>query len=56
MNMPVTITQLGAGYGSRYAFRFNPMGWTTTAGKTYMVSVTGIPMPINYSVQIVDCK
>jgi uncharacterized protein YkwD len=56
MNMPVTLTQLSGGYGSRYAFRFNPMGWSTTAGKTYMVSVTGTPTPINYSVQIVDCK
>jgi uncharacterized protein YkwD len=56
MNLPVTITQLGTGYGSTYAFRFNPMGWTTTAGKTYMVSVTGASMPIDYSVQIVDCK
>lgn len=56
MNMPVTVTQLMGGYGSRYAFRFNPMGWTTTAGKKYDVAVAGIPMPINYSVQIVDCK
>ncbi len=56
MPMPVTVTQLMGGYGSRYAFRFNPMGWSTTAGKTYDVAVTGTPMPINYSVQIVDCK
>lgn len=56
MDLPVMITQLGSGYGSRYAFRFNPMGWSTTAGKKYDVAVTGIPMPINYSVQIVDCK
>jgi uncharacterized protein YkwD len=56
MAMPVTITQLGAGYGSRYAIRFNPMGWSTTAGKSYQVSVAGTSMPINYTVQIVDCK
>jgi uncharacterized protein YkwD len=56
MALPVTITQLGTGYGSKYAFRFNPMGWSTTAGKTYTVAVTGGTMPINYSVQIVDCK
>lgn len=53
---PVTITQLGAGYGSRYAIRFNPMGWATTAGKTYKVDVAGTTMPISYEVQIVDCK
>jgi hypothetical protein len=32
------------------------MGWSTTAGKTYSVSVTGGAMPISYMVQIVDCK
>jgi uncharacterized protein YkwD len=53
---PVMITQLGAGYGSKYAIRFNPMGWSTTAGKTYTVAVTGTTMPIDYTVQIVDCK
>jgi hypothetical protein len=52
---PVTVTQLDANYGSRYAIRFNPMGWTTQAGKTYAVAVTGIPTAINYTVQIVDC-
>jgi uncharacterized protein YkwD len=53
---PVTITQLMGGYGSKYALRFNPMGWKTAAGKTYAVAVTGITPPINYEVQIVDCK
>jgi hypothetical protein len=38
-----------------YAIRFNPSGWTTQAGRTYAVSVTGISTPINYSVQVVDC-
>ncbi len=52
---PVTVTELGANYGSRYAIRFNPIGWTTQAGKTYAVSVTNIPTTITYTVQIVDC-
>ena len=52
---PVTVTQLLGGYGSRYAFRFNPQGWQTTAGETYSVSVTGIPTPITYDVTVVDC-
>ena len=56
MPQPVTVTQLQSGYGSRYAFRFNPMGWKTAAGKTYTVEVTGAPMPIKYDVQVVDCK
>ena len=29
---------------SKYAIRFNPMGWTTAAGKTYVVAVTNISM------------
>jgi hypothetical protein len=33
----VTVTQLMGGYGSRYAFRFNPQGWQSTAGETYSV-------------------
>ena len=55
MNMPVSVTQLSGGYGSRYALRFNPMGWTTMAGQTYSVSVAGVSMPISYDVQVVSC-
>jgi hypothetical protein len=53
---PVTVTQLLGGYGSRYAFRFNPQGWATAAGQTYSVSVTGIATPISYDVTVVDCS
>jgi hypothetical protein len=53
---PVTVTQLGNNYGAKYAIRFNPMGWTTAAGKTYAVSVTGIPTAISYTVQVVNCQ
>jgi hypothetical protein len=53
---PVTVTQLGGGYGSKYAFRFNPMGWTTAAGKTYNVAVTGVSTAISYAVEVVDCR
>lgn len=55
MNLPVTVTELQSGYGSQYAFRFNPMGWTTTAGQTYAVSVSGISTPISYEVTVVSC-
>jgi uncharacterized protein YkwD len=55
VNQPVTVTQLDANYGSRYAIRFNPTGWTTQAGRTYAVAVTGITPPINYTVQVVSC-
>jgi hypothetical protein len=53
---PVTVTKLLPGYGSRYAIRFNPDGWSTAAGKTYAISVTGISTPINYEVEMVNCQ
>jgi hypothetical protein len=54
-NRPVTVTPLNGGYGSSYAIRFNPQGWSTQAGHTYSVSVTGIATPINYDVVVVNC-
>lgn len=54
-DMPVTVTQLGGGYGSMYALRFNPTGWTSTAGVTYSVKLGGTSMPIEYEVSVVDC-
>ena len=56
-NMPVTVTALGANYGSRYATRVVPMGWTSQVGHSYAVNVTA-PMratPINYTVDVVAC-
>jgi roadblock/LC7 domain-containing protein len=55
MSLPVTVTQLGSGYGSTYAMRFNPMGWQTAAGQTYSVKVSGTSSPIEYDVTVVDC-
>lgn len=52
---PVTVTQLQANYGSRYAIRFNPMGWTSAVG-TYHVAVTGISTPIEYDINVVSCN
>jgi hypothetical protein len=54
--LAITTTQLLSGYGSKYALRFNPMGWSTTAGKTYSVSVTGVTPAIAYDVEMVDCE
>jgi hypothetical protein len=54
-SQPVTVTQLEPNYGSRYAIRFNPMGWNAAAG-TYHISVTGIPTPIEYDVNVVSCN
>lgn len=55
MNLPVTVTQLDPNYGSRDAFRFNPDGWETEAGRTYAISVGGVATPIEYEVSVVDC-
>jgi len=55
-NANVTVTQLLQNYGSKYAIRFNPQGWTSQAGHTYQVSITGISTPINYEVKVVDCN
>ena len=54
-SLPVTITQLEDGYGSRYALRFTPMGWLSEAGLTYEVRVTGTNPMISYDVTVVDC-
>lgn len=53
---PVTVTNLLANFGSAHAIRMVPQGWTTTAGHTYEVSVTGIASPFNYQVEVVDCQ
>ena len=55
MDRPVTVMQLPANYGSKYAISMVPMGWTTAAGHTYEVAVTGTPTPINYAVNVVSC-
>jgi hypothetical protein len=52
---PVTVTQLGSGYGSTHALRFTPRGWTTQAGETYDVQVSGTAPPITYQVKVVAC-
>lgn len=53
--LAVSVTQLGGGYGSRYAIRFNPEGWEPEAGRAYSVDVGGVESPISYEVQFVDC-
>ena len=55
-NLPVTVSQLLPNYGSSHAISFVPNGWTTTAGHTYHVEVTGISPTISYDVQVVACE
>lgn len=57
VNMPVTITALGANYGSRSAIRFVPQGWSSQAGHSYVVTATSttLTIPIMYTVEVVAC-
>ena len=54
-SLPVTVMQLPANYGSKYAISFVPMGWSTAAGHTYSVAVTGTALGISYDVNVVSC-
>ncbi len=55
IDLPVTVNNLRL-WPTQTAISMVPDGWTTTAGKTYEVSVTGISSPINYEVQVVGCQ
>jgi hypothetical protein len=54
-NRPVTAMALPQNFGSVYALRIIPSGWTSQGGHDYAVSVTGTSAPINYTVHVVDC-
>jgi len=55
MSLPVTVTALPENYGSTYAIRIVPNGWTSTAGHEYAVAVGGITGTIAYTMSVVDC-
>jgi len=55
VNMPVVTRSLAGGYGSKSAIAFVPQAWTMTAGKIYHVSASGLPVAIEYDVQVIDC-
>jgi hypothetical protein len=52
---PVTVVVLPPNYGSRYALKLTPNGWTSQAGHVYAVSLQGTSMPVAYTVEVVDC-
>jgi hypothetical protein len=52
---PVAVVVLPTGYGSRYAIKMTPTGWTAQAGHSYVVTVAGTPTPITYTVDAIDC-
>jgi len=51
----VTTAVLQPNYGSYNALRISPDGWSSTAGSTYSVEISGISSPIQYEVEMVDC-
>ncbi|MBN2723213.1 MAG: CAP domain-containing protein [Deltaproteobacteria bacterium] len=53
--LPVTVTHLGANYGSSYAISMIPDGWTTQAGHSYTVELSNISTPVQYTVEVTDC-
>lgn len=55
-DLPVTVRSLLPNYGSQDAIAFDPDGWTSVAGETYHVQVTGISSPFSYDVTMVDCS
>jgi hypothetical protein len=55
VDKPVATTVLLGGYGSSSAISFIPSGWSTEAGKTYHVALTGVSPAIEYDVRVIDC-
>ncbi|MFO0726540.1 MAG: CAP domain-containing protein [Myxococcota bacterium] len=54
-DLPIDQTDLLPGYGSGSAIKMTPKGWSSTIGKKYTVRVEGLPMALEYTVEIVDC-
>jgi hypothetical protein len=52
-DLPIEQYSLGAYYGSAYAVRLVPNGWSSQAGRSYTVSVGGTA--VSYTVEIVSC-
>jgi hypothetical protein len=52
----VTKVVLSGGYGSSYAINMIPSGWSSEAGRTYHIELTGISTTISYDVHMVDCR
>lgn len=53
---PVTVTSLVTNYGSSFALRLVPRGWSAEPGHAYRVTVTGAAQPVDYRADVVDCR
>ena len=51
----VSVRILASGYGSKYAIAFTPDGWSSTPGRTYTVTISGISQTIKYTVTFANC-
>lgn len=51
----MTVSTLLQYYGSTYAIKMVPKGWTSKQGATYRVVVSGLSTTIDYEVEMVDC-
>lgn len=54
-DLPVAVTRLTDGQGSRTALRFVPQGWGTEAGRSYAVAVTGSAATLEFEVKPIAC-
>jgi hypothetical protein len=54
-DLPVTVIELGANYGSRFALSMVPNGWVSEPGRTYDVHIEATGGVIDYSVELFDC-
>src|SRR5439155_15441965 len=54
-SVPVTVIQLGRGFGDDWALKFVPSGWKSQAGHAYAVTINGIAPPVTYTVEIAGC-
>ncbi|HMZ02276.1 MAG TPA: CAP domain-containing protein [Burkholderiaceae bacterium] len=56
VDKPVQTAVLLPSYGSTYALSMVPVGWSSQAGHTYRVSISGTSKPIVYDVQVLNCQ
>lgn len=54
-DLPVMVSHLTDGQGSRTAIRFVPQGWATEAGRTYAVAVIGSAARLEFAVNPIAC-
>ena len=55
-DMPVSVTELGAYYGSRWAISMVPQGWVAETGFIYEVTVSADGGTIQYRVEFAGCE